>query len=202
MERKNLQGMLVDAYINFIPLIVLNVIWFLLSLLLVTIPPALFGLHYAVNRLVHQRDADWRVLLEGVRLHFWRSWRWGLANLIVLPLLAVNIFFYSFEETLWAVPARLITIGLLVTWMCIQIYVIPLVMEQRDQRLRVAFRNAFVICLKRPLYTLGYLLLFAIIIAFSVIVGPSWVFITVSLCAYIANRATINSIARLTAQQP
>jgi hypothetical protein len=40
----------VDAYLAAIPLIVLNVTWFLISLPVVTIFPALASLFYATNR--------------------------------------------------------------------------------------------------------------------------------------------------------
>jgi uncharacterized membrane protein YesL len=195
---QDLRTALVDAYVGAIPLITLNLFWFLISLPIVTIFPALAGLYYATNRLGHQRSADRHTIIEGFRAYFWISWRWGLMNVLVVAILMVNIFYYGVANTDLANVARVVLITILLLWIMVQIFTFPLLIEQDDKRLRTALRNSLVILIKRPLFCLGLLILLTVIAVVSTIMGPCWVLISAALCTYLANRATIGSISRIT----
>ena len=75
-----------------IDLILVNVIWFLFSVPLITAVPALGGLFYATNRMAHGSTGDWRVFWQGFRENFRLSWRWGLVNAVVLLFLGFEMF--------------------------------------------------------------------------------------------------------------
>ncbi len=71
--------------------------------------------------------------------------------------------------------------------------------EQEKPDLRLALRNSLVIFLKRPLRTIGVLLFIGFLaVGTTVIIQPAWIFITASLCAFLANRATLSAIAAIT----
>lgn len=194
-----LREQLFDAYVAFIPVITLNLLWFVVSLPLVTAIPATGGLFYATNKLAHGRNADWRTFFEGFRLHFWRSWVVGLANLLLALVFAVNFIFYSWNDSNWVYFARAVVIVVALFWLAIQIYLFPLLMEQEKPHLRLALRNSGVILLKRPLFTLGATLLVGLIIVLSTfVIQPAWIFISASGCAFLANQATLYAIAKIT----
>lgn len=193
-----LRDSLYDAYINSISLITINIVWFMLMLPVITVFPALAGLYYATNHMAHDRTADWHTFFEGFRQNLWLSYRWGLMNLVAFVLLGSSVVFYAELQEPWAVLVRPVVMMFLIIWTLLQIYTFPLLLEQEDQRLITALRNSGVIWLKRPLFSLGTAVLLVLIAVISTILGPAWIFITGSLCAYLANRAVVGSIAQIT----
>lgn len=182
---------LVDAYYDALPLVSVNLLWFMLTLPLVTAPPAAAGLYHTTNRLAHQRPANWRTFFEGFRTHFWLGWRWGLANLVVLSVLGGNYAFYGKLELSWGRWAQGLFLGLAMVWGLLQVYTFPLLLEQEDQRVLTAVRNSVVLYLQRPVFSLGLALLVVLLVGMSSLLPPSWLLITGSLCAYLTNRGTI-----------
>ncbi|MCA0453719.1 MAG: YesL family protein [Chloroflexi bacterium] len=202
MIDQKLRDGLIDAYVALIPMIILNVLWFIVSLPLVTAFPATGGLFYATNRLAHGKSANWRTFFEGFRIHFWRSWAVGLVNLFLALVFAVNFIFYSWNNEQWVLFARGVVIVVALVWLALQVYLFPLLMEQEEPRLRLALRNSSVIMLKRPLLTLGATLLIALVgILSTFVIQPAWIFITASSCAFLANRATLYAIAQITGKK-
>jgi uncharacterized membrane protein YesL len=195
-----------DAYIAAIPLIVFNVLWFVTSLLIITLLPATGALYYATSYVAHGKGADWRTFFEGFRAHFWLSWRWGLLNVFIFAVLGSNLLFYGAQvDMAWAKLAQTVVLVLLVIWGILQLYTFPLLLEQADVRLRTALRNSVVIVIKRPVATVLLIAEVAIIVGLSTfVIQPAWIFISASLCAYLANRAVISSIRSITgkAEQP
>ncbi len=202
MPQKNVQEMLQDelwiGYYRAIDLILLNLIWFVASVPLITAVPALGALFYATNQMVHTGSGNWRSFIEGFRQHFWMSWRWGLINAAVLGFLILSLWFYGHVDSPWAGAIRLIVIGLLVLWIELQLFTFPLLLEQADQRFVVALRNSGVFFLRWPGAAVGVSLLIALVALPSVLIfPPAWIFISASLCTYLSNRAVIQAIQRI-----
>src|SRR5215207_4336229 len=103
-----LRDKLVDAYVAVIPLIVLNLLWFVVSLPLITAIPATYALFYATHQLALTQSADWHTFFEGFRRYFWHSWIWGLLNVFVAAILISNLIFYSAATTEWASAAQIV----------------------------------------------------------------------------------------------
>jgi uncharacterized membrane protein YesL len=199
MIDRNLKQRAADAYLNAIPLITLNVVWFLTSLPVVTLPAATGGLVYATNRLARGQSATWRTLLEGFRLYWQQSTALGLLNLVMAVIVGVNLFYYSMRPEGWVQAARLVVLTVALIWLMVQVHAYPLLMEQEQPRVTLALRNSFVILIKRPLPGLLTALLIAFIAALStLIIQPAWIFFTASTCAYLANRTTVSAIAAIT----
>jgi len=189
---------LADAYYDSIPLITINLLWFLLTLLLVTAPPAAAGLYYATNRLAHRRSANWRTFFEGFRAHFWLGWRWVLTNLLVLAVLLGDAWFYGRMGWGWGEWVQGFLVGLAILWGLLQIYTFPLLLEQQERRMLVAVRNSAVLYLRRPLFSIGLALVVILLIGLSTwLLPPCWLFFTASLSAFLANRGTIVLIESL-----
>ncbi len=130
--------------------------WFVVSLPIVTLIPATAALFYATNRLAHERPASPSTFFEGLRKWFWRSCLWGGLNLLVIAVLVSNLIFYSRIQAVWTALATALVVFLLIVWLLLQISMFPLLLEQEQPSLRLAFRNSFVVLLKRPLATLRY----------------------------------------------
>lgn len=199
MIDQNLRDKLADAYVSTIPLVTLNVIWFILSIPVVTIIPASAGLFYATNKLAHGKSADWHTVIEGFRLYFWRSWLWGLLNLAVIVILGSNLLFYSINGADWSIAARIMVGAVILIWLALQLHTFPLLLEQEQPKLGQALRNSFVILMKRPFQSfLTALFVAFLMVGSTLFIQPAWIFITAGLCAYLANRVTLSAITKMT----
>lgn len=195
---EGLQDKLLDTYMMAVDVIVLNVVWLLVSLPIITAFPAVMGLMYATNRLAHGKAVHWRMFFEGFRTHFWLGWRWGLLNLFVVAVLYSNLLYYAQMSADWVIWVRAVFIALTVFWLSLQMYALPLLLEQEKPQIRRALVNSLVIFIRRPLYTLWQALVIATIATISTFVmPPAWFFVSGSLIAYLANRSTVNSIQKL-----
>jgi len=202
-DKPSFRESLINIYYDLVPLVSLNIIWFLLTLPIVTAFPAAAGLYYATNQLAHQKGAGWKTFFDGFRIHFWLSWRWGLLNLIILIVLVSNIKFYGQLEAEWSVWLRGVIIGLSILWGIIQLYTFPFLLEQEKQRLSTALRNSMVLLATRPAPVLSVAFLSLVLAVLStVIVLPAWFFFTASLSVYLANKVVIDSVKKLQKDEP
>ncbi|MCJ7532736.1 MAG: YesL family protein, partial [Anaerolineales bacterium] len=202
-EKVTFRESLINIYYDLVPLVSLNIIWFLLTLPIVTAFPAAAGLYYATNQLAHQKGAGWKTFFDGFRIHFWLSWRWGLLNAIILIVLVSNIVFYGQLEAEWSVWLRGVIIGLSILWGIIQLYTFPFLLEQEKQRLSTALRNSMVLLATRPAPVLSVAFLSLMLAVLStVIVLPAWFFFTASLSVYLANKVVIDSVKKLQKDEP
>ena len=203
MINQTLRNKLVDAYMGTIPLITLNLVWLITSLPLITLIPSTAALLYATNRLAHGKVADAHTFFEGFRLFFRRSWLWGLLNVLVAVILASNFIYYGRLQEKWATVADAIVIVVTVIWLSLQVYSFPLLLEQEKPSLRLALRNSLILLIRRPFFTFGAVLLMVALVVFSsLVLVPLWFFITASACAYVANLATLSSIAKVNGSRP
>jgi uncharacterized membrane protein YesL len=197
-EKVTFRESLINIYYDLVPLVSLNIIWFLLTLPIVTAFPAAAGLYYATNQLAHQKGAGWKTFFDGFRIHFWLSWRWGLLNAIILIVLVFNIKFYGQLEAEWSVWLRGVIIGLSILWGIIQLYTFPFLLEQKKQRLSTALRNSMVLLATRPAPVLSVAFLSLVLVVLSTVIAlPAWFFFTASLSVYLANKVVIDSVKKL-----
>jgi hypothetical protein len=187
-----LREALVDAYYDAIPLITTNLLWFALTLPLITAPPAAAGLYYVTNRLAHRRSANWRAFFEGFRSAFWLGWRWALMNLLALTVLTGSYWLYGRIGAEWSDWLQGLLLSLAALWGLLQTYTFPLLLEQEDHRMLTALRNSVVLFVKCPVTSLGVASLIVLLIVVStLLLPPAWLLATASLAAYLANRGTI-----------
>ena len=121
-------------------LVAANILWLLLSLLIVTWPAATAGLFYLVRRVVQEEldsplpEARLADFWDGLRQYWLRSSVLSIINLAGLGLIAVALVFYagsSTEPLRWLVgPIGLIGLA----WITAQLYVYPLLLERTGSR--------------------------------------------------------------------
>lgn len=163
----------------------------MLTIPLLTAPPAAAGLYFVTNNLAHDRQVTWRTFFEGFRQYFWVSWRWGLFNLLVLAILVSNIVFYTEMEGDIFFWVRAVFITLVLIWLLIQTYTFPLLIEQTEPRVLLALRNSVGLFAFNPKYALGIALIILLLAYLTtVFVWPAWLLFTAGLIAYLANRTT------------
>lgn len=181
--------------------VVTNLMAVALSIPIITAPAAFAGL----SRLSHTAQtgltATYADFWQGVRDHFWRGIIAGIANVIVPGILWANFYGYRNQTDLLAVWLRLMWIVILVFWLGIQLYLWPMLEEMQQPNLRGAVRNAAIMLLQNPLFSLTLLVAVSLIAAISTALIVPWLLFSESVIACIANAAVLNRLEKYRAEQ-
>src|SRR4051794_12607715 len=160
-------------------LVAANVLWLLLSLLVVTWPAATAGLFYLAQRIVRE-DLE-REPLEARLGDFWDGFRrhWQRSSLLTIMdagaifLILMALFFYlhsSIEPLRWLVGPMLLVC---LAWFGAQLYLYPRLLQRPSEPPWEILRAALLIALGYPLSTLSLLIpsLF-LFVAATILAGP------------------------------
>lgn len=165
--------------------------------------PACLGLQTIARELARGHGAEFGEQWEAFRAH-WRvgvrAWLVGVAVAIALVL---NVLFYAAQVTnaasrLHAVAAPLFIVWalLLVFWLGIHLYVAPLLLAQTEPRVLLAYRNAAVMMLSRPVASWGVILVWLAVLVFTSATGLATV-IGLAFAASIQQNSLRLSLPRL-----
>ena len=177
-----------------------SLLWWLATLLIIPGPPATAGLVYLAHRVVNEQRVEISFFWQEFKGRFRTSWLVGGTSLLVLILIIVNFLFYSslgnflkYAVIVWAY--------LFLMWLAMQVYLFPLIWEMQDPRFGWLLRNAVMLALARPGYTLVLLVLLAAAAALSAILPFLLVLVWPALVALVCARATAHVIAESTDRQ-
>ena len=104
--------------------------------------------------------------------------------------MALNAFFYLSRCSGWLRLISLPWFYALTFWLISQIYVFLLLIEQHDKRILLIFKNALVLTLQNPLFTLIISLLLILSMVVTLGIVPLAIFLSMSLFTLIQNKAT------------
>jgi len=123
--------------------------------------PACMGLQTLARELARGHTADLREQWQGLRMYWRVSLRAWLIAAAVTVICVLNMAFYGTQAAnpasrLHAVAAPLFAVWTLILflWLGINLYVAPLLLAQAEARVLLAYRNAAVIMLSRPVASL------------------------------------------------
>ena len=173
-DNKNLspKDRFLNAYFQVLPLFTTNVAWFIMSLPIITIFPALGGLYYAVMKYNQEKSADWGTVWEGFKKHWKLSLKWGFFVLFVNIVLAANLWFYITRNQTWATFVFTVMIMLSILWITINQFSFNLLLLQEEKKILLALRNGYVIVMRRPLAALKVLLLNLLTLVVAILLPP------------------------------
>ena len=135
---------------EWIGMILLNILWVVLQVPLVTGPPATAVL-YAITRKVHDEETwELQELWVEMRRLFWPAWRWALPNLLIGGALVWN--FYAFQGAVgWAWGAlRLVWGTLLLLWFLLNFFYWPFWLAQAEKSVWLTYANCGRFLLRHP----------------------------------------------------
>jgi len=166
--------------------------------------PGLAGIHNLTHPIPHERRIDFSYFWEGFKLYYLKSWQilglWMLGTV----MLAVNIWFYRMwwqQGTQIALIPVIVFLWVIVLWVGIFPYLFPLLLEQEDKRVLLVFKNAFLLALVNPGFTMLLMALLGATLLLSLIFPPLLLLATYSLMALVDNRAIVQLIIRLEEQR-
>jgi len=196
-KSRTLKERLMDFYYDAIPYFTLNLAWFVMSLPVVTLFPALGGLYYAVMELGQEGRADWGTVWEGFKKYWWLSLRWGFLVLFGDIILAANIWFYLNLEQNWALFALMATIVIFILWIAVNQFSFPILFLQDEKKIFLAIRNGYVVVMRQPLAALKVMLLSLLISVVSVLFPPLWIFISMALIINIRTKTALDAVRKI-----
>jgi uncharacterized membrane protein YesL len=182
---------------DFGDLMVSNVLWLLVSLPIITIPPAFAGLYYSTSKLAHNESGSRQTFFAGFKKYFRTSYYWFISNVIVVGLLLFNIdLSIQNSQLLWLQFFSGVSWVILAAWMLLQIYTFPLLIQQDDPRLVLALRNSAVLLFKHSIFSLLLSVVIILLVVVSIFLFPFWFVITASLIAYLTNLGVIYLLSK------
>lgn len=144
-----------------------SVLWWLGQLLVVTAAPAMMGINRAFNQPANYRRVDNSFFWEGARQDFWRGWVLYLIMLLTPTALAFNVWFYAQAQGALRYFAIFWIWLFFMSFLVIQ-YMFPLFWQQDEPSIRMTLRNATLLALRHPLYSLLMALFELVLILLSI----------------------------------
>lgn len=202
-----------DLFDDFLLLIVCNVLWAIMSLpiwllaytlllsgapavaavvaLVGVLPagPATAALYAVAYRVTDGRASKVGDFFEALRQHA----RVGIVLTGVaaagLVLILVNLSFYLTVGNIFGGLMLGLWLYLLIAWLGVLIYAFPLAFLQERPELRLIARNAFLMALGRPVFTIVTLLLMGVVLLLSAFLAAPIFLFTIALLAVWSTRA-------------
>lgn len=166
-----------------------NLFWALLTLLIFTAPAAWAGL----TRLGYVAHREPLVSLDDFWRGFRETWKMGillaLINLLFIIITVSNLLSYASEIGAGFVALRIVWLGSLLLWLICQYFAWVFYFAMKRPTFTGALRNAAVMMLRNPLFTLGVLVILFLLMAISTILPAAWILIGGAGMACIANSA-------------
>jgi hypothetical protein len=115
--------------------------------------PTSAGLQFVTHESAHLNPVLWRDQLDGIQRYGVSALRIWLLSIIVTTILVGNAAFYAQASFAPARILEILFILALMFWLAVHLYVYPLLMEQKVVKARLVYRNAVLMALARPLFT-------------------------------------------------
>jgi uncharacterized membrane protein YesL len=151
--------------------------------------PAASGIHLWANRLVKEERVEFALFWEGLRAYLGRSLSLFLIAAVGLFLLIANALFYLRSDLTALRIFGIVWLYAIVLWLTMQLYTLPLLIEQDDKRLRLVLRNAFFLTMANIVPSLVLLIVLSVLILLSVGLTLLIALLTGSVVALIEARA-------------
>lgn len=180
-----------DVWDEMFTLLLYNLLWTLSIVPIVTLPATTGALFYMTHKIAEGRVVGFEDFKRGFRVYFRQSSILGGLNLIVFLLLLANYSFYSHYPGLVFRLIQILYVYLFFVWLVTQLYIFPILLEQKTPSLRTAIRNAFVLILKHPLYSVLIGVMALVLVAVCVVLTLPAFLLMASILALLGNRAVL-----------
>jgi hypothetical protein len=208
-----------DLWEEFVPLIALNVVWWLtlalpitamyllraadlllmlgVSLVLLLPLPVVSGaVSFVTNQISRGKFVGSATFFTGLRRYWSKSLVVALINIIVLVLVATNLQFYGLVlEGGWTKVAVSLWLVIGVFWLLVQVFWFPMILELQNEKVFLALRNALAMAIITPGFSLTLGVITVLIIALCVALTVPVLLFMVSFVLLIGNHATRSRLA-------
>lgn len=191
-----------DYYEEMFTLAGASLVWMLLAIPLITLPPATAGILYLTNQVAHHKSIEFGMFFQGFKKFFLKSWLLVLINVAVGIIFYTNLRFYAQYDAQWSVIVRGLFVGLFALWCLIQIYVLPMLFEQEQPKLLLALRNAAFLTFATPITSLFLGILIVVVAILSSVLVILLPFAMMGVIGLMANHAVLTLLVQLGIRKP
>lgn len=172
--------------------------YLLAGFLFVLIPnPLSVGIYYYANQIAHDERVDISTYWEGVKLYWLRGLFLFVVNLALILIVSFNIYFYlNIPSNIWLHLVAIIWFYVALIWVGIQLYLGPLLIEQKRKGLLLLLRNAFLLLIDNVFFTLTILIIEIILIFIALLIPPIATLLIKSVLATIESFALLNVLEK------
>lgn len=139
-----------------LPLAAINLVWCVLSLTVIMMPPATAALFDVADQARKGHGPSMQYFLESIRRWLLRAWLWGAVCFLTGILAVVALSFYGAQLTSLGVILLVIAACVTVLIVSVQFYFWPYMLAQDEPHIRRALRNAAFTLFADPLNALLY----------------------------------------------
>lgn len=181
--------------------VIANLFAVLISIPLITLPIAFAGLSYMSHQAQTTPAAHVDEFWAGVRKYWRQGLLVGLVDAVFLTVLAVNFMFYLDQAGMLIAALRVFWLIALLLWACVQFYLWPLLEEMEQPSLRDGVRNAFVMILRHPGFSLLFSAIMVLFFVVSIALFAVMMLVTLSLIACLSTTAVQDRLSLYRATQ-
>ncbi|HRL13955.1 MAG TPA: DUF624 domain-containing protein [Aggregatilineales bacterium] len=171
-----------------------NLFWVLLTVPIVTAPAAWAGLarlsHAAHTRPTVSLSDFW----DGFRAHFWRGLILGAVTALIVVVNVSNLLAYASDDGALMPFLRAAWITAIIFWLSLMLYVWVIFEEMEQPTLIGGLRNALIMVLRSPFFTLGLWPGIILLAVLSTIFFPAWLLLTGSTIAALGTTAVLDRL--------
>lgn len=172
-----------------------NLLWIGLSIPIVTAPAAWAGLMILSHRAHTQIQVNLDDFWDGFKQHFRRALLNGVISFGIFYINIANLL--SFTPVDWfGVMIIMFWISALCLWVGVQLYLWTILEEMKQPNLWGAYRNAGVMVLRNPFFTLSLLIGVLITLVLSLAVPPLLILLCGSVMAILGTGGALHCLRR------
>jgi len=177
------------AYEDLFICVFLSIAWWIGTILVLPAAPVMVAMHRVTNRIANYKRVDNSFFWEALRQHIGKGWLlYGISLLIPLAVF-MNVWFYLYSTSSWLNIIGIAWLWALLLVVMVLQYIFPLFWQQDEPEVRMILRNALLLVLRYPLYTLLILFFQLFLLIVSIALTLPLILLTPALLALTANFA-------------
>jgi len=150
------------------------------------------GIYHVTSRVARGTTFHFSDFIDGIKLYWWRSLLWLLVNGVAFFLISTNLRFYpTILQGTWAIIVGGFWMAVLFFWTIMQFYFWPVLVQQEQPKMLLAWRNAAYLILASPFYAFLMVLFSAVLIAASVGLVLPLIFVGMAIVALLGSTASL-----------
>ncbi len=173
-----------------------SLLWWLGQLLVLTAAPATMGVQHIGHRVANYRRVGIDFFWEGAKSNIGKGWLLYLASLLAPFALVVNVYFWGNAQG-WVTLLSVFWLWVSVIWLMLGQYLFPLLWQQDEPSLKLAFRNAALLAVRYPLYSFLMVAFQLLLMGLSIVTAIPLFFLLPGMIALSGNLALVGALQEM-----
>ena len=181
------------AYEELFLCVFMSIAWWIGTILVIPAAPVTMGMHRVANRIANYKRVDNSFFWEAARSRsdFGRGWLLYLLHIMMPIAVIFNVWFYANSGATWMRIIGIAWVWILLLILLFLQYLFPLFWQQDEPNIRLSLRNAFLLALRYPLYSILILVFQVVLLAVSFVIMLPLILLTPAVMAITANVALV-----------